>query len=100
MVKQGNLNFDCSREFRKIIRANGGENCTQKIEVMKISFITFAALFLSQQILLKKRTNIFFPKENKGHPRIPLILHNPKKTTQSPFSFFRYIFFDAELSKN
>jgi hypothetical protein len=63
MVKQGYLNFDCSREFRKIIRANGGENCTQKIEVMKISFIAFVALFSRHQNLSKiTKTNIFFTK--------------------------------------
>jgi hypothetical protein len=57
MVKQGDFNFDCSREFRKTIKANGGENCTHKIKVMKVSFVAFEALFSSYQRCSKNNKN-------------------------------------------
>ena len=55
MVKQENLGFDCSREFRKTIKADGGENCMTQFDVMKKSFKTFEILFSSYQDCLKNK---------------------------------------------
>ena len=54
MVKQENLGFDCSREFRKTIKADGGENCVKQFDVMKNSFKAFETLFLGYQNCLRK----------------------------------------------
>ena len=53
MIKQGELGFDCSREFKKTVKANGGENCFEKLEVMKKYFKNFETLFLGYQGCLK-----------------------------------------------
>jgi hypothetical protein len=53
MVKQGELGFDCSREFKKTVKADGGENCINKFEVMKNSFMSFEALFHDYQTCLE-----------------------------------------------
>ena len=55
MVKQENLGFDCSREFRKTVKADGGENCVTKFNVMKNSFKTFETLFSGYQNCLKNK---------------------------------------------
>ena len=55
MVKQGELGFDCSREFKKTVKANGGENCFKKLEVMKKSFKNFEILFSDYQICLENK---------------------------------------------
>ena len=55
MVKQENLGFDCSREFRKTIKADGGENCATQFDVMKKSFKTFEILFSGYQDCLKNK---------------------------------------------
>ena len=57
MVKQGELGFDCSREFKKTVKANGGENCFKKLEVMKKSFKNFETLFSGYQSCLKINKN-------------------------------------------
>ena len=63
MVKKGNLGFDCSREFRKTMKADGGENCTKKFDLMKKSFKKFETLFSNYQSCIKSRNRIFFPKK-------------------------------------
>ena len=55
MVKQENLGFDCSREYRKTLKADGGENCVEQFNVMKNSFKTFEPLFSSYQNCLKNK---------------------------------------------
>ena len=55
MVKQGELGFDCSREFKKTVKANGGENCFKKLEIMKKNFKNFDTLFLGYQSCLKNK---------------------------------------------
>ena len=55
MAKQGKSGFDCSREFKKTVKANGGENCFEKLEVMKKSFKNFETLFLGYQSCLKNK---------------------------------------------
>ena len=55
MVKQENLGFDCSREFRKTVKADGGENCVTQFDVMKNSFKTFETLFSGYQNCLKNK---------------------------------------------
>ena len=55
MVKQNNLGFDCSREFRKTIKADGGENCVTQFNVMKNSFKTFETLFSGYQNCIKNK---------------------------------------------
>ena len=55
MVKQENLGFDCSREFRKTIKADGGENCVTQFDIMKNSFKTFETLFSGYQNCLKNK---------------------------------------------
>ena len=57
MIKQGELGFDCSREFKKTVKANGGENCFKKLEVMKKSFKNFETLFSGYQSCLKTNKN-------------------------------------------
>ena len=52
MVKHGELGFDCSREFRKTVKADGGENCIKKFKVMEKSFKIFQALFHEYQSCL------------------------------------------------
>ena len=52
MVKHGELGFDCSREFRKTVKADGGENCAEQLEVMGDSFKNFEALFQEYQTCL------------------------------------------------
>jgi hypothetical protein len=41
MVYEGKFGFDCSREFRKTLRANGGENCENELHKIKIIFNKF-----------------------------------------------------------
>ena len=55
MVKQGKLGFDCSREFKKTVKANGGENCAKKLTIMKKSFKNFEALFSGYQSCLENK---------------------------------------------
>ena len=55
MVKQENLGFNCSREFRKTIKADGGENCVKQFDIMKNSFKTFETLFPGYQNCLKNK---------------------------------------------
>ena len=55
MVKQGKLGFDCSREFKKTVKANGGENCVKKLRIMKKSFKNFEALFSGYQSCLENK---------------------------------------------
>jgi len=55
MAKQGKLGFDCSREFKKTVKANGGENCFEKLEVMKKSFKNFETLFSDYQSCLENK---------------------------------------------
>jgi len=55
MVKQGKLGFDCSREFKKTVKANGGENCFGKLKVMKKSFKNFETLFSDYQSCLENK---------------------------------------------
>ena len=55
MLKQEELGFDCSREFKKTVKANGGENCFKKLEIMKKIFKNFESLFLGYQSCLKNK---------------------------------------------
>ena len=55
MVKQGKLGFNCSREFKKTVKANGGENCVKKLKIMKKSFKNFEALFSGYQSCLENK---------------------------------------------
>ena len=55
MAKQGKSGFDCSRELKKTVKANGGENCFEKLEVMKKSFKNFETLFSDYQRCLEKK---------------------------------------------
>ena len=57
MIKQGEVGCDCSREFKKTVKANGGENCFKKLEVMKKSFKNFETLFSGYQSCLKTNKN-------------------------------------------
>ena len=54
MVKQGKLGFDCSREFRKTMKADGGENCAKELERMRKSFKKFETLFSRFKPCLEK----------------------------------------------
>jgi len=53
MVKQGELGFDCSREFKKTVKADGGEKCVNKFDVMKKSFKGFETLLQAYQTCLE-----------------------------------------------
>ena len=53
MVKQENLGFDCSREFRKTMKADGGENCAKQIQVMENLFKKFEILLPGYEDCLK-----------------------------------------------
>jgi len=55
MVTQGKLGFNCSREFRKTLKADGGENCSKKFEVMKKSYQKYEVIFSSFQPCLKNK---------------------------------------------
>ena len=63
MVKQGNFGFDCSREFRKTMKADGGENCISEFERMKKSFKNFETLFSNYRYCFKKNYSFSFEKK-------------------------------------
>ena len=66
MVKQGKLGFDCSREFRKTMKADGGESCTSEFGFMKKSFKNFETIFSNYRHCFKSKTKFYFGKKYKN----------------------------------
>ena len=54
MVQSGNFGFDCSRELRKTLRSQGGDNCGSELEDMNVGFKYFLELSLKYKTCLAK----------------------------------------------
>ena len=46
MVQEQNMGFNCSREFKKTLKAQGGESCENEIKLVVKFFKPFESLYL------------------------------------------------------
>ena len=54
MIQSGNFGFDCSRELRKTLRSQGGNNCESELENMNVGFKYFLELSSKYKTCLAK----------------------------------------------